>query len=53
MLLLAPQLVSGTVLQLSRRGAETPDNVALREIRPDGVILEFQGQRFFFPRDGH
>lgn len=34
-------------------GDSTPDNVALREIRPDGVILEFQGQRFFFPRDGH
>lgn len=34
-------------------GDSTPDNVSLREIRPDGVILEFQGQRFFFPRDGH
>ncbi len=34
-------------------GDSTPDNMSLREIRPDGVILEFQGQRFFFPRDGH
>ncbi|MBS0570756.1 MAG: general secretion pathway protein GspB [Proteobacteria bacterium] len=33
-------------------GDTTPDNVTLREIRPDGVVLEFQGQRFFFPRDG-
>lgn len=33
-------------------GDSMPDNVSLREIRPDGVILEFQGQRFFFPRDG-
>jgi general secretion pathway protein B len=33
-------------------GDTTTDRVTLREIRPDGVILEFQGQRFFFPRDG-
>ncbi|HST28729.1 MAG TPA: general secretion pathway protein GspB [Rudaea sp.] len=33
-------------------GDTTTDSVTLREIRPDGVILEFQGQRFFFPRDG-
>lgn len=33
-------------------GDTTSDSVTLREIRPDGVVLEFQGQRFFFPRDG-
>jgi general secretion pathway protein B len=33
-------------------GDTTTDSVTLREIRPDGVILEFQGQRFYFPRDG-
>ena len=33
-------------------GDTTPDSMTLREIRPDGVVLEFQGQRFFFPRDG-
>lgn len=33
-------------------GDTTSDSVTLREIRPNGVVLEFQGQRFFFPRDG-
>ncbi len=33
-------------------GEKTTDDVFVREIRPDGVVLEFQGQRFFFPRDG-
>jgi general secretion pathway protein B len=33
-------------------GDKSPDEVTLREIRPDGVVLEFQGQRFFLPRDG-
>ena len=33
-------------------GDATTDAVTLREIRPDGVVLEFEGQRFFFPRDG-
>lgn len=33
-------------------GDTTSDSLTLREIRPDGVVLEFQGQRFFFPRDG-
>jgi general secretion pathway protein B len=28
------------------------DTVALREIRPNGVVLEFHGQRFFVPRPG-
>jgi general secretion pathway protein B len=33
-------------------GDKTTDDVFVREIRPDGVILEFQNQRFFYPRDG-
>ena len=33
-------------------GEKTTDDVSVREIRPDGVVLEFQGQRFFYPRDG-
>ncbi|MHB8678153.1 MAG: general secretion pathway protein GspB, partial [Rudaea sp.] len=33
-------------------GDTTSDSITVREIRPDGVVLEFQGQRFFFPRDG-
>lgn len=33
-------------------GDTTPDGILLHEIQPDGVILDFKGQRFFFPRDG-
>jgi general secretion pathway protein B len=33
-------------------GDKTNDDVYVREIRPDGVVLEFQSQRFFYPRDG-
>jgi general secretion pathway protein B len=33
-------------------GEKTSDEIFVREIRPDGVVLEFQNQRFFFPRDG-
>lgn len=33
-------------------GEKTNDDIFVREIRPDGVVLEFQNQRFFFPRDG-
>lgn len=33
-------------------GDKTSDNLSLVAIRPDGVILEYQGQRFFLPRDG-
>ena len=33
-------------------GDKTNDDVFVREIRPDGAVLEFQGQRFFYPRDG-
>jgi general secretion pathway protein B len=42
------------VLNQSRmtEGEKTTDDVTVREIRPDGVVLEFQGQRFFYPRDG-
>lgn len=31
---------------------DAQEDLTLREIRPDGVVLEFHGQRFFFPRDG-
>ena len=31
---------------------EKQDDVIVREIRPDGVVLDFRGQPFFFPRDG-
>lgn len=33
-------------------GADLGNGVTLREIRPDGVVLEFKGQRFVYPRDG-
>ena len=33
-------------------GEKTGDDIFVREIRPDGVVLEFQNQRFFYPRDG-
>lgn len=32
-------------------GEKTPDDVTLEKIVPDGVILEFEGHRFFYPRD--
>ena len=32
---------------------ETFKDLTLREIRPDGMVLEFRGQRFFYPRAGH
>jgi general secretion pathway protein B len=31
---------------------DTQDDLSVREIRPDGVVFEFRGQRFFYPRDG-
>jgi len=34
-------------------GDKTADDVTLREVRKDGAVLEFQGQRFFYPRDGY
>ncbi len=33
-------------------GDTIKDTVALREIRANGVVLEFHGQRFFLPRPG-
>ena len=33
-------------------GDKTADGVLVRTIRPDGVILQFQDQQFFYPRDG-
>ncbi|MGA9332715.1 MAG: general secretion pathway protein GspB [Rudaea sp.] len=32
-------------------GEKTTDDVTLEKIVPDGVILEFKGHRFFYPRD--
>jgi len=32
---------------------ETFKELTLREIRSDGMVLEFRGQRFFYPRSGH
>ena len=32
---------------------DTFKDLTLREIRPDGMVLEFRGQRFFYPRSGH
>ena len=34
-------------------GDTVKDGLILREVRTDGVILEFRGQRFFYPRPGH
>ena len=33
-------------------GDEIAADLTLREIRQDGVVLEFKGQKFFFPRNG-
>jgi general secretion pathway protein B len=33
-------------------GDTLKDGIALREIRSDGLVLEFRGQRFFYPRPG-
>jgi general secretion pathway protein B len=33
-------------------GDDLGDGLILREIRPDGVVLDFKGQRFLYPRDG-
>ena len=41
------------ILNDSRMGeGDSQDELALREIRPDGAVFEFHGKRFFFPRDG-
>ena len=34
-------------------GDAIKDGLTVREIRPDGMVLEFRGQRFFYPRPGH
>ena len=33
-------------------GDDLGDGVTLREIRADGMLLEFKGKRFLYPRDG-
>jgi len=33
-------------------GDEIGQDLILREIRQDGLVLEFKGQRFLFPRNG-
>jgi general secretion pathway protein B len=33
-----------------REGEGTPDGLLVREIRPDGAVLEYQGARFFLHR---
>jgi general secretion pathway protein B len=33
-------------------GEELGQDLFLREIRQDGLVLEFKGERFFFPRNG-
>jgi general secretion pathway protein B len=34
-------------------GDSIKEGLVVREIRPDGMVLEFRGQRFFYPRPGH
>ena len=34
-------------------GESLKDGLTLKTIRNDGVILEFRGQQFFYPRPGH
>ena len=34
-------------------GDTIKEGLVVREIRPDGMVLEFRGQRFFYPRPGH
>lgn len=33
-------------------GDDLGDGLVLKEIRPDGMALEFKGQKFLYPRDG-
>ena len=33
-------------------GDDLADGVVLRQIRSDGIVLDFKGQRFLYPRDG-
>ena len=34
-------------------GDTVKEGLVLREVRIDGVVLEYRGQRFFYPRPGH
>jgi general secretion pathway protein B len=34
-------------------GDVVKEGLVLREVRTDGIVLEFRGQRFFYPRPGH
>jgi general secretion pathway protein B len=34
-------------------GDAVKEGLVLREVRTDGIVLEFRGQRFFYPRPGH
>jgi len=34
------------------QGESLKEGLKLDEIRPDGMVLEFRGQRFFYPRSG-
>ena len=33
-------------------GETIKEGLTLREIRADGIVLEFRGQKFFYPRPG-
>ncbi|HEY0181141.1 MAG TPA: general secretion pathway protein GspB [Dokdonella sp.] len=33
-------------------GDDLGDGLVLKQIRPDGIVLEYKGQRFVYPRDG-
>jgi general secretion pathway protein B len=33
-------------------GSPLENDLDVREIRPDGVVLEFRGERFLLPRTG-
>ncbi len=33
-------------------GEAIKEGLTLREIRSDGIVLEFRGQKFFYPRPG-
>ena len=43
---------SSSTASAKPKGDTIKDNLFLREIRSDGLVLEFRGQRFFFPRPG-
>jgi general secretion pathway protein B len=52
----APDAAARFVVADGERKAEgdtVKEGLILREIRTDGIVLEFRGQRFFYPRPGH